>query len=386
MNILFLLRLWPVYGGGETVTITLANEFARRGINVSVAYFKDSTRADLPYIDKRVSVFRITGTSCDEFSMPDVYVEKTVSQLSGILCQEKINIIINQWWTLDYIKKIKERFPYIKIVHCHHTAFYNPVFEGHSRVKVVLKKLVKPLYLSYIKKKSVVSTLRFLPYVEKFLFLSKTFVDQFYEFYENDNISKISYIPNPINVKQNENFHGKKNIVLFVGRMLESPKRVSIQIKLWKCIEDSMEFQDWKFVLIGDGPDLNYYKDLSHSLQLKNIEFLGFADPCQYYQVSKILLLTSSFEGFGMTLIEAQSHGVVPVVMDSFPALRDIIENGYNGIITPNNNFDAMLSNLKNLMSDESKLNQYSRNGLDSSSSFNVCNVVDKWMNLLNSI
>ena len=31
MNIAFLLRLWPVYGGGETVTISLANEMVKRG-------------------------------------------------------------------------------------------------------------------------------------------------------------------------------------------------------------------------------------------------------------------------------------------------------------------------------------------------------------------
>ena len=42
MNILFLQRLWPVYGGGETVTITLANEMVLRGWNVGVLYFKQN--------------------------------------------------------------------------------------------------------------------------------------------------------------------------------------------------------------------------------------------------------------------------------------------------------------------------------------------------------
>lgn len=38
MNIVFLLRPWPVYGGGETVTIALANEFVKRGHIVHVLY------------------------------------------------------------------------------------------------------------------------------------------------------------------------------------------------------------------------------------------------------------------------------------------------------------------------------------------------------------
>ena len=36
MKIAFLLRPWPIYGGGETVTITLSNEFVKRGISVIV--------------------------------------------------------------------------------------------------------------------------------------------------------------------------------------------------------------------------------------------------------------------------------------------------------------------------------------------------------------
>lgn len=36
MNIAFLLRLWPVYGGGETVTISLANEMVKRGHSITI--------------------------------------------------------------------------------------------------------------------------------------------------------------------------------------------------------------------------------------------------------------------------------------------------------------------------------------------------------------
>lgn len=35
MNILFLLRLWPVYGGGETVTICLANELGSEDVRLA---------------------------------------------------------------------------------------------------------------------------------------------------------------------------------------------------------------------------------------------------------------------------------------------------------------------------------------------------------------
>ncbi|KAB6160128.1 glycosyltransferase family 4 protein, partial [Bacteroides xylanisolvens] len=51
MNIAFLLRLWPVYGGGETVTISLANEMVKRGHSITIFYFKDSNAGGAGYIN-----------------------------------------------------------------------------------------------------------------------------------------------------------------------------------------------------------------------------------------------------------------------------------------------------------------------------------------------
>lgn len=68
MNIVFLLRLWPIYGGGETVTICLANEMAKRGHAVTVFYFKDSETNELPYIDPSIKAVRIPDVRCDEYT------------------------------------------------------------------------------------------------------------------------------------------------------------------------------------------------------------------------------------------------------------------------------------------------------------------------------
>jgi glycosyltransferase involved in cell wall biosynthesis len=51
--------------------------------------------------------------------------------------------------------------------------------------------------------------------------------------------------------------------------------------------------------------------------------------------------MTSTAEGWGMVLTEAQQMGVPVVAMDSFGALHDIIEDGYNGRIVPNNDLVA---------------------------------------------
>ena len=61
MKILYLLRCWPVFGGGETVTRTLANEMCRRGHEVGVVYLWDRTNDTDIYLDKNIFSFARKG-------------------------------------------------------------------------------------------------------------------------------------------------------------------------------------------------------------------------------------------------------------------------------------------------------------------------------------
>lgn len=51
MKILFLMRFWPYFGGGETVTRLLISEFLRRGYEMYVAYWWDRSENRV-YLDK----------------------------------------------------------------------------------------------------------------------------------------------------------------------------------------------------------------------------------------------------------------------------------------------------------------------------------------------
>ena len=82
--------------------------------------------------------------------------------------------------------------------------------------------------------------------------------------------------------------------------------------------------------------------------------------------------MTSAFEGFGMTLVEAQQYGVVPIVMDSYKSLHDIIKNDENGIIIPDNDFESFVNELKNLMNDDKRRRRLAENGSETCKQFSV--------------
>lgn len=382
MNILFLLRLWPVYGGGETVTIRLANEMVRNGWNVTVAYFKDSTKKDTLEIDQRVSTFKIDHINCDEFIADIKSSIEVQNKIIEYINKNNINIVINQWWPVYYIDCLKKETS-AKIFTCLHQAFYAPIIE-EAGLKGTIKRILLPFYKMYKKRNAVKQVTSFLPYVDKYIFLSPSFQHQF-ERFSNYNGNKLASISNPLVYNScitEAEFNQKENIVLLVGRMLEGQKRVSLAIKIWRLIENNELLNGWTFVIVGEGPDLVKYKQYAKKLGLKRIVFEGYQIPLKYYKRAKIFVMTSAFEGFGMTLVEAQQCGVVPIVMDSYLSLHDIIIDGFNGVISKNGDLTDFSNKLTNLMTNNMYRDKLSINAIKSSAKFSIKNIFKEWKRL----
>ena len=126
MNILFLLRLWPVFGGGEAMTRLWANEFSKKGIIVHIAYFKHTEYGTKPVVDERIRQHLIEGGLCDEFTSNDVEDEANVcGMICDLINKESIDIVINQWLPLSFIKNIKQETN-ARVVWCLRTMLVPP--------------------------------------------------------------------------------------------------------------------------------------------------------------------------------------------------------------------------------------------------------------------
>ena len=112
----------------------------------------------------------------------------------------------------------------------------------------------------------------------------------------------------------------------------------------------------------------------------------GFQNPLKYYEKASIFLMTSAYEGFPMALIESQQNGVVPIAMDSYSSLHDIIENDKNGIIISDNDIKGFVKALKNLMQNQDKRKIMAEEGLKSCKQYNVGVIVDKWERIFNEL
>lgn len=121
-----------------------------------------------------------------------------------------------------------------------------------------------------------------------------------------------------------------------------------------------------RLLIIGSGPEESSLKSQVKSLNLGNqVEFLGrleHREVMEYMSVADIFVLPSWREGFGAVYIEAMAHGV-PVIGCQGQGIADVIRHGYNGILVPPKDVDALEIALSSLLADENLRTVLGRRG-----------------------
>ena len=122
-------------------------------------------------------------------------------------------------------------------------------------------------------------------------------------------------------------------LALFVGRLVPH-KGIGILIRALEYL------QNGKLLIIGDGPYLNWLKQLTKKLNIE--ERVVFVGPISdywlpaYYAATDVVVLpsTSRLEAFGIVGLEAMASGK-PLVLSDIPGVRDVISSDEGFIVEP---------------------------------------------------
>lgn len=387
MNIAFLLRLWPIYGGGETVTRILANEFVTRGHSVHIIYFKPTELKYHINVSSNIQTHLISKVDCDAWHYNPTDAFKVKTTLYKIIEENTIDVLINQWWPYEYIQGIKNSSS-VKIISVHHmNVFQKPILEGYS-LKNIIKRLLGNIYNEYWMKKRAQAFIPLINESDKFVFLCDTFIKEFIQWsgYIDTN-KKLAAIPNPqtysLSVTE-DILSQKKKQILFVGRIHDNHKRISLILQAWALIQN--QAKDWELIIVGTGPDIEMLHNTAKRLNLERVSFEGQQDPLPYYQSASIFVMTSQREGWCMTLAESQQNGVACIAMDAFSALHEIITNKINGIIVPNGEIKSFSQAILYLINNPKERIRIAQNALQSCQSYSIEKIGDQWEQLFKSL
>ena len=373
MKILFYYKYFPNIGGVERVIAVLANEFIRQGHEVGIVSFCHNASISNYEIDKRVKLYYLPNNgilSCDE----------NIEDVCRIMKQGSYQILFNHDSVSDsvgFVWKIRQRYP-CKLVTLHHGAIFmnkKTFLDNLKHSKDIKHHLFYHFgVLAFILKMCQVflhhrSNIR---KCDKYVCLCELYRKQLYC------ARKTKAIYNPLSyssyLDENE-FENKENYVLFVGRLSEWHKRLTVMLDIWKKVSP----KDWRLLIVGDGPDKKIIENYVEFNDVKNVYFEGFQQPESYYKKSKIFLMTSSVEGFPMTMSEAKQFGCVPIAMNSFGAIKECIKDGKDGFIVPNNDIDDFSCKLKKLIHQPSLLKKMAFTAIENSKSRSASFIVGEW-------
>jgi glycosyltransferase involved in cell wall biosynthesis len=175
----------------------------------------------------------------------------------------------------------------------------------------------------------------------------------------------------------------KKLRVLYLGRVIEEQKRISILSKVMRRTIDCKLDISW--TIAGSGPDLpfliNEFSDNSSC-----VKFLGsvpYSAVPNLLSQNDVYFLCSDYEGLPLSMLEAMGAGLVPVVSDLASGISEVV-NSCNGVRVPIDNEDDYFNAIYSLLENPSRCASLSVNAVhDVKDKYSIGAMTTNWMNLL---
>lgn len=381
-----------VIGGVEKVFSNMANEFIKRGYEVSVVF--SDNKEGKPYfeLDERVQCYNLKHLVIDgeKYDIPD----KKFPLSSKILRE------IIRPFNKNYAREMKENF------------LGNLIADNLKRV---LDKEKPDLIISHralTTKYLMVDAKTNIPVVSMFHddpeITLNTATDQVKEAIEKSAFSQVLLpyglnvlkkycpnangivIPNAINQFKNIiNYNEKGNYkIIYISRISRHEKRQHLLIEAFKLLYN--DFNNWSVEFWGPFDDKKYVRELNDLILKYNMEdrvrLRGATNNVErVMRSSDIFCFTSLFEGFSLSLGEAMSIGLPPIGIRECSAVNDMIEDNVTGLLCHNDSSD-IANKLRLLMTDRALRERLGNSAHNKMKEYNSLNIWNKWEAILKQI
>lgn len=168
-----------------------------------------------------------------------------------------------------------------------------------------------------------------------------------------------------LSVSKLEVFSRFKFSILMASRLTKE-KRIDVALYALKKIIG--EFPQTGLIIAGDGNQRKKLENLTKKLGINNnVVFAGWQkDLISYYKTADLFLLTSEFEGYGMTLIEAGASGCPIVTTRVGIANTNLFVNGKNSFVCPVGDVACLSESILELIMSNEKRELFKREMQDS--------------------
>lgn len=188
-------------------------------------------------------------------------------------------------------------------------------------------------------------------------------------------------IPNPFECKSLPEIvpiSERMNEIACVGRFFIVQKRQDVLLEAFKKVHQ--RFPHYKLVFYGDGADLYKVKLIAEGLRDAVVFKGAVKDVIEYVKNSRLLVLSSDYEGIPNVILEAFAAGTPVVSTDCSPGgAKVLIEDEINGFIVPCRNVDAIAEKSIQVITDDNLSLQFIEASRKKLAEFNYERIADRW-------
>lgn len=194
--------------------------------------------------------------------------------------------------------------------------------------------------------------------------------------------SRCIYNPIPFSEERSADMEHKQ--LVFIGRLSEE-KRVHLAIEYFKEVIQEQEFSDWKFEIFGDGELREYVTN--QIKEVPQIVYKGHTDQAREVLLdSSLMILTSSFEGMPLVVLEANECGVPVIAYDFGETSSEVIIDGKTGVIVPQNDKEAFKQTMRRLFGDVQCRQEMSVHAKKHAECFSIESIGQQWLDLFDEM
>lgn len=201
-----------------------------------------------------------------------------------------------------------------------------------------------------------------------------------------------SVIPNPVvyplpasepRVLPERWLEGNRQRVLAVGR-LHSQKGFDDLIRAFARLANG--FSEWDLAIVGEGSERERLETIVAEKGLEGRVHLPgrVGNVADWYECANLYVMSSHFEGFPNTLVEAMAHGLPTVSVDCPTGPRDIIRDGVDGLLVPPAEGEEGLARaMARLMADEPSRERMTKQAVTARERFAMARIGALWEEVL---
>ena len=366
----------PHAGGVQMSTYKLGHYFQDIGHEIGVFSFAQEGHADCEF--GRLWIGAEPAGECNPVNL---------RALENVLGEFRPQIVINQMpYEHDIGDILRSRKDFL-LLGC----LRNTLFSVKGNLKAYVNRtapsfikalsgiqIVQKAFLALHRRRHSRDLLRILETYDHFVMFGPPNLEELEYFVPRYDRDKIRLIPNSI-PEVADSPPRKEKRILWLGRLSRAQKQAELIPEVWRRVCERLP--DWQLDVVGDGPDRSEIEQHVTESGLSRVNFHGRQAPDDYYRRAAIFFMTSAFEGFPNTLVEAQSYAAIPVVFDSYPVASWIVDDEKSGFLVEPFDVEAMAERIVHLATHPERA-RFAENALESARRFHIDQVGKKWQEL----